>query len=85
MVMLANNQEDPEYMLYWFDRMARDSNLPMGKISIEGELVHIHIKVAQSKEDDIILDGSLIYPDKLKLKRTGKGFDPNEYLFTKIN
>ncbi|MCB0477496.1 MAG: hypothetical protein KDC84_05000 [Crocinitomicaceae bacterium] len=85
MVMIANNSEGPEYMMYWFDRMARDSNLPQGKAEIKDSLFHVRIKVAQSIEDDIILDGMFLESNRLKVHRKGQNVDNKEYIFTKIN
>ncbi len=81
--MLANNREESEYMMYWFDRMARDSNLPKGKLEFFGEEVRIEIKIAQSKEDNILLRGTFIEPTKMKLHRVGKDVDNKDYIFIK--
>ncbi|MEZ4938179.1 MAG: hypothetical protein R2799_11360 [Crocinitomicaceae bacterium] len=84
-VMIANNSEDAEYMFYWFDRMSRDSNLPKGKAYIRDSIFQVRIKVAQSIEDDILLDGIFIETDKLKVHRVGRNVDSKYYVFTKVN
>lgn len=83
-VMIANNNADIDYMDYWFDRMGRDSNLPKGKIQLTRDSIYIEIKIAQSKEDNIILVGNRIDQDNLNLKRVGEGYDPNSYIFKKV-
>lgn len=81
--MLANNKEGLDYMDFWFDRMLRDSNLPKGKVEIYGSDIKIEIKVAQSKEDNIILNGTFFEEVHLKLHRVGKDYDNKEYIFYK--
>lgn len=83
-VMLANNNEDPDYMVYWFDQMSRNSNLPHGKLIFTGEEVNIELRVAQSREDNIHLRGTFIEPEKLKLRRIGEGVDNKDYIFNKL-
>lgn len=83
--MIANNSKGTEYMDFWFDRMVRDSNLPKGKIAINGNEIFVEIKIAQSKDDNMILEGTLFEEKHLKLRRVGKDFDNNYYIFYKQN
>jgi len=82
-VMIANNNADVDYMEYWFKQMATSSNLPKGILIQQGEQLDIEIKVAQSKEDNIILTGTILADGKLRLRRVGEGYDNDFYIFNK--
>jgi hypothetical protein len=82
-VMMANNNGDLDYMDYWFTQMARNSNLPKGKLEFNGDKIVIELKIAQSKEDNIILNGMFIDNQNMKLHRVGEGYDNKDYIFIK--